>query len=66
MENRNSIATGGIGGTLLQIAFIVLKLCGVINWSWLWVLSPMWIGFALWFVGVVVFVLVKVAKLRRK
>lgn len=66
MENRNSIATGGIGGTLLQIAFIVLKLCGVINWSWLWVLSPMWIGFVLWFVGVVVFVLVKVARLRRK
>lgn len=57
MENKNSTAAGGIGGTLLQIAFIVLKLCGVINWSWVWVLSPMWVGFALWFVGVVVFVL---------
>lgn len=66
MESKNFITTGNIGGTLLQIAFIVLKLCGVINWSWLWVLSPMWIGFALWFVGVVVFVLVKVARLRRK
>lgn len=66
MESKNSITTGGIGGTLLQIAFIVLKLCGVINWSWLWVLSPIWIGFALWFVGVVVFVLIKVARLRRK
>lgn len=32
---------------LLTVAFIVLKLCGVINWSWLWVLSPLWIGFAL-------------------
>ena len=66
MENKNSTAVGGIGGTLLQIAFIVLKLCGVINWSWLWVLSPMWIGFALWFVGVVVFVFAKVARRRRK
>ena len=28
---------------LLQIVFIVLKLCKVINWSWLWVLSPLWI-----------------------
>ena len=28
---------------LLTVAFIVLKLCGVINWSWWWVLSPMWI-----------------------
>lgn len=36
---------GGIGFTgLLTIAFIVLRLCGVISWSWLWVLSPLWIG----------------------
>ena len=28
---------------LLAIVFIVLKLLGVINWSWLWVLSPLWI-----------------------
>ena len=25
---------------VLQIVFIVLKLCNVINWSWWWVLSP--------------------------
>ena len=25
---------------VLQIVFIVLKLCKVINWSWWWVLSP--------------------------
>lgn len=24
--------------------FIVLKLCGIITWSWLWVLSPLWVG----------------------
>ena len=35
---------GGIGFVgLLQLAFIVLKLCNVINWSWVWVLSPIWI-----------------------
>lgn len=28
---------------LTQLAFIILKLCKVINWSWWWVLSPMWI-----------------------
>lgn len=28
---------------LLQIVFIVLKLCGVIAWSWWWVLAPIWI-----------------------
>ena len=35
----------GIGFTsLLTIAFIVLKLTKVINWSWIWVLSPIWIS----------------------
>lgn len=32
----------GFLGTL-AIVFIVLKLCKLINWSWLWVLSPLWI-----------------------
>ena len=37
-------ASGGIGFFgLLTIAFIVLKLCNIITWSWLWVLSPIWI-----------------------
>jgi hypothetical protein len=27
----------------LTIAFIVLKLCGVIAWSWGWVLAPLWV-----------------------
>jgi hypothetical protein len=31
----------------LTIVFLVLKLCGVINWSWWWVLSPIWIPIAL-------------------
>ncbi len=30
--------------TLLGILFIGLKLGGVIEWSWVWVLSPFWIG----------------------
>lgn len=29
--------------TLLLAAFIVLKLTNVIDWSWWWVLSPLWI-----------------------
>ncbi len=28
---------------LLGVAFIVLKLCHVIGWPWLWVLSPFWV-----------------------
>ena len=39
----------GIGFTgVLTVAFIVMKLCGVIKWSWLWVLSPIWISVVLW------------------
>lgn len=39
---------------LLLIAFIILKLCGVIQWSWLWVLAPLWIPLAIWLVVVIV------------
>ena len=31
-------------GTILTIAFVVLKLIGIISWSWLWVFSPLWIS----------------------
>lgn len=38
----------GIGFTgLLALLFIGLKLGNVITWSWLWVLSPIWIPFSL-------------------
>ena len=40
-----STSSGGIGfAGILTIVFIVLKLVGVVKWSWLWVLSPLWIG----------------------
>lgn len=42
------VRPGGIGfGGLLAILFIGLKLGGVIDWSWWWVLSPLWIPLAL-------------------
>ena len=28
---------------VLTVVFIVLKLIGVIDWNWWWVLSPVWI-----------------------
>ena len=30
--------------TFLAILFTILKLTGMIRWSWIWVLSPLWIG----------------------
>ena len=29
--------------TLLAVSFITLKLSGILNWSWLWILSPIWV-----------------------
>lgn len=45
---RDDGAVGGmtLSGTLAVI-FIVLKLVGVIHWSWLWVLSPVWLPTAI-------------------
>ena len=43
-EQRVSYS-GGIGFTgLLTIVFIILKLLDKIDWSWWWVLSPLWIS----------------------
>ncbi len=44
MANSASSSSGGIGFVgLLTILFIALKLTGYVTWSWLWVLSPIWI-----------------------
>jgi hypothetical protein len=46
-DKTNVTQNGGIGFIgLLTILFIGLKLTGYIAWSWWWVLSPLWIGFA--------------------
>ena len=35
--------TSGIGlPGILTVVFVVLKLCGVIKWSWWWVVAPLW------------------------
>ena len=44
----------GIGiGTVLFIVFLILKLTGVIAWSWWWVTAPLWIPALLLLAGVV-------------
>ena len=44
MENKVNINFSGVVSSLLLVAFIVLKLTHVIDWSWWWVLSPLWIS----------------------
>jgi len=58
-NDSNAKATGGVGFLgLLTIAFVVLKLCKVIHWSWIWVFSPIWIPmviFILVFMAIILF-----------
>lgn len=55
MSDNKGPANTGIGFVgLLQIAFIVLKLCKVINWSWVWVLAPLWINIILVIIGAII------------
>lgn len=43
--DKKSSASSGLGFTsVLQLIFITLKLLKMIDWSWLWVLTPTWIS----------------------
>lgn len=54
-ESSTSSA-GGIGFfDALALIFIVLKLVGIIDWSWVWVLSPIWIG---WIISLVLIIII--------
>ena len=57
MNNKSTVSSGVGLSTLLLVLFIGLKLGNVINWSWFWVLSPLWIPFIV-VIGVVVFMLI--------
>ena len=49
IAKKDSNNGGGIGILgLIGVAFVVLKLCGVIHWSWLWVTAPLWGPWALY------------------
>jgi len=48
----------GLGGLLFCI-FLVLKLTGVIAWSWFWVTSPLWIGLVLVIGFIIGYVVIK-------
>lgn len=52
MNNNTNNNSGNRSVTLefcsnLTIAFIVLRLCEVIDWAWIWVMAPLWIPIAI-------------------
>lgn len=64
-DNKSSgSSSGGIGFCgFLTILFIGLKLCHIIDWSWWWVLSPIWISFV---ITIVIIALVTLWAILRK
>ena len=60
MSNNEKHTFSGISFiVMLTIVYITLKLTHVINWSWLWVLSPIWIGYFIVFaiMAIVLFIM---------
>ena len=43
---------------LLTLIFITLKLTGLLGWSWVWVLAPIWISLGLWLAAIVIILLI--------
>ena len=50
---------------LLTILFVILKLCKVIKWSWVWILCPMWISLVLGLLLCVGLVVIEKVRWRR-
>lgn len=50
-KDRSYVSEGGVSlGVVIGTVFIILKLCNVIDWSWVWVLSPLWISAGFWMI----------------
>ncbi|MDY3007088.1 hypothetical protein [Anaerococcus porci] len=56
MGSENSNGIGFFG--LLTILFIFLKLTNHISWSWVWVLSPLWISFIIGIIIIIIAVII--------
>lgn len=58
MDNHNTNVRAGIGFfDMLLLVNIVLKLTGVINWSWWVVLWPLWFGIIVAIIFIIIFII---------
>lgn len=62
--SKESVAGSGITlPWVLTIVFMVLKLCKVITWKWVWVFAPLWIALGLAVVaGIIYLILMWIAE----
>ena len=62
MKNKNNnevnVSIGDGFSGLLFIAFLILKLCNVITWSWWWVTAPLWMPVAFVLVVLIIYIIV--------
>ena len=58
METTKNVKVSYSLSTPVFLVFLILKLTGVVNWSWFWVLSPLWIPLAMVIVVFVFLVLI--------
>lgn len=45
--------------SLLFMIFLVLKLCNIIDWSWVWVTAPLWINAIIYIAVVIIATIIK-------
>lgn len=57
---------GFIITSLLTLLFIILKLCNIISWSWIWIVSPLWIVLGINILIILVFFIYTVIKVLRQ
>lgn len=63
MEKNNNVNSGGIGFFgMLTILFVALKLTGVIDWHWAWIVAPVWIPLVLGVLILLGYVIYKIIK----
>ena len=54
---KTNVKSSGVGFCgLLTIVLITLKLLSVIDWSWGWVLAPIWMPIVLWIVAIILLI----------
>lgn len=57
-SGKATATASGVGFCeLLGVAFVILKLCGVIDWPWIWVLAPIWGGILLGILALIAFLI---------
>ena len=64
MKDKTTVRIGLNFAEVLGVVFIALRLCGVIDWPWVWVLAPIWVPIGLWLLAVLIAIIVAARKRR--